>query len=49
MARKEIEKKIQGITWSEVMSDLDKATKKLDDDSKEGKNPCQSEPSSDKT
>ncbi len=48
MKDKSIEKKITGITWSEVITDLNKATKKLGGDSKE-KNPSESGSSSNKT
>jgi hypothetical protein len=43
-----IEKKIIGTTWSEVMADLDKATRKLGNDSKE-KNSSEPDSSSNKT
>jgi hypothetical protein len=44
MKDKSIKKKITGITWSEVMTDLNKATRKLGSDTKEksSSQPCSS-------
>ena len=47
MKDKSIEKKITGTTWTEVMITLNRVTKKLD--SKDEKNPSESDSSSDKT
>ena len=47
MKDKSIEKKIQGTTWTEVMIDLHRVTRKID--STDEKNPCESDSSSDKT
>lgn len=47
MKDKTIEKKIVGTTWSEVMENLDKCTNKVGTIG--GKNPSESDSSSDKT
>jgi len=47
MKDKSIEKKIVGTTWTEVMINLNRVTKKLDPTDE--KNPSESDSSSDKT
>lgn len=47
MKDKTIESKLQGITWTEVLDDLNKATRKLG--SKNDKDTSESDSSSDKT